>query len=380
MRTREYRECARCVMDTSASQIEFDDAGICNYCTAYLRNKERIFFETRSSNSLDQLVDSISESGRGRDYDCVIGVSGGVDSTYVAKLVKELGLRPLAVHLDNGWNSELATSNIEQSMKKIGVDLFTHVLNWAQFRDIQVAFVKSSTPDWELPSDHAIRAVLLEAADRHGLKYIVNGRNMSTEGIMPSGWSYGPFDWKYLSSIHNKFGAGKISDYPYLNLRRLAYHYGIRGIKDINILNYVDYTKSAAVSTLSTELGWRDYGGKHFESIFTRFYQGVVLPKKFGIDKRRAHLSVLVASGQITRGEAKLQIQAQTYDAALQLEDEQYFQKKLDLSETQFNNVMNSPNKTFLDYPNNGRIFLLDENNKYYDLFRLMRRVRTFFA
>jgi N-acetyl sugar amidotransferase len=371
-----YRVCERCVMDTTVPEIVFYEDGNCNYCTGYLENRNRYLANPNLDQELDKIVAGIKKDGAGKKYDCIIGVSGGTDSTYVAYVVKKLGLRPLAVHLDNGWNSELAVSNIEKTMKEMGIDLYTHVLDWNEFKDIQIAFLRSSTPDMELPSDHAIRTILLHMAKKMKVKYIVNGRNFSTEGILPVSWSYGPFDWKYLKSVHKQFGSVAIRTYPHLTLLSLFYHYAVRGIKDVNILNYVKYEKKAAMEILKGEIGWRDYGGKHYESIFTRFYQAYILPVKFNIDKRRAHYSVLVASGQISREMALSLLDEPTYDPTAMDEDKRFFIKKLDMTEEEFQQMLQEPVKSYQDYPNNAGIFLINKKNRYIKIFRILRLLR----
>lgn len=372
----EYRICRSCVMDTTASEITFNDDGDCNFCRSYLKNRERYLSGSALEAELERIIEGIKREGSGKRYDCVIGVSGGVDSTYVAYVVRKLGLRPLAVHLDNGWNSELAVSNIERTMKEMGIDLFTHVLDWNEFKDIQIAFLRSSTPDMELPSDHAIRAVLLQTARKIGVKHILNGRNFTTEGILPVSWSYGPFDWKYLKSVHRLFGTVRAKTYPHLTIPALFYHYAVRGIKDINILNYVSYEKKSAMEVLKSEIGWRDYGGKHYESIFTRFYQAYILPRKFNIDKRRAHYSVLVSSGQLTRERALSMLELPTYDEAGLEEDKRFFIKKLDMTEVSFEEMLRAPVKSYRDYPNHAQIFFINKSNRYMKLFRAMRTAR----
>jgi len=376
MKRVDYRICGRCVMDTTASEIVFDEDGICNYCTSYLKNRNKYLSNPDLGQKLDEIVAGIKKAGARKKYDCVIGVSGGVDSTYVAYVVNKLGLRPLAVHLDNGWNSELAVSNIEKTMKEMGIDLYTHVLDWNEFKDIQTAFVCSSTPDMELPSDHAIRTILLQIARKMKVRYIVNGRNFSTEGILPVSWSYGPFDWKYLKSVQKIFSSIPIKTYPHLSLFSLLYHYAVRGIKDISILNYVKYEKEEAIKILQKEIGWRDYGGKHYESIFTRFYQAYILPVKFNIDKRKAHYSVLVASGQMTRDKALALLEEPTYDSGGMEEDKQFFIKKLDLTAEGFEKMLKEPAKSFHDYPNNGGIFFINKRNRYVKIFRALRSIR----
>lgn len=353
-----YRVCARCIMDTVVDpSIRFDADGVCSHCS---RNDElrtaRTSRGTEGQASVARLVERIRSAGRGRDYDCIIGVSGGVDSTYVAYLVKQLGLRALAVHFDNGWNSELAVSNIEHVLKKLGIDLFTYVVDWPEFRDLQVAFLKASTPDGEIPTDHAIFALLWREASRRGIRYIISGMNFATESISIPDWAYGHSDWRYIKDVHRRFGTTKLKSYPHFDLAYLFYVNAIRRVRTVSILNYVDYHKEEAMALLQEMLGWRYYGGKHHESIYTRFYQGYVLPRKFGIDKRYGHLSDLINAGQMTREAALREVSGPPYPEDLQQQDLAYVTKKLGLTAAQFEEIMRAERKSFRDYRNSFRL------------------------
>lgn len=349
-----YQSCNRCIMDTVADRsITFNEEGLCCHCIRYDKLAEvRRLQGARGREALDTLVERIKTSGRGAEYDCIIGVSGGVDSTYVAWLVKQHGLRPLAIHFDNGWNSELATRNIERVLCNIGIDLHTHVVDWDEFRDLQLAFLKGSTPDGEIPTDHAIGALLWKEAAARGIKYIISGMNFTTESISVPDWSYGHSDWRYIKDMHRRFGTVKLKTYPHFSLAYLFYANVVRGIRMVSILNYVDYDKQQAMELLRNELGWKDYGGKHHESIYTRFYQGYILPRKFGVDKRYGHLSDLINAGQISRAQALAEMQRPPYEDALQQEDLSYAAKKLRLSPQQFEEIMRAPVKSFRDYRN----------------------------
>jgi N-acetyl sugar amidotransferase len=283
-------------------------------------------------------------------------VSGGVDSTYVAYLVKQLGLRALAVHFDNGWNSELAVKNIEHVLNKLGIDLFTYVVDWPEFRDLQVAFLKASTPDGEIPTDHAIFALLWRQASRRGIRYIISGMNFATESISIPDWAYGHSDWRYIKDVHRRFGTQKLRTYPHFSLPYLFFVNIIRRVRTVSILNYVDYRKEEAMTLLQEQLGWRYYGGKHHESIYTRFYQGYVLPRKFGIDKRYAHLSDLINAGQMTREAAQQELAGPPYPEEVQRQDLAYVTKKLGLSAAQFDEIMRAGRKSFRDYRNSFQI------------------------
>ena len=350
----EYRMCTRCVMDTSDPEIIFDENGVCNHCHTYDRLvREHIVDGDAGRERLEKLVADIKRAGQGKQYDCLIGVSGGVDSTYVAYLVKKLGLRPLAIHLDNGWDSELAVKNIEETLKRLEIDLYTEVLDWEEFRDIQSAFLKASTPDSEIPTDHAIVAILGNMAAKLGVKYILIGNNVRTETHLPRAWSQGHFDWKYIRELHKRFGKQPLKTFPHFGF--FTYYLRMITQKRVAILDYVNYTKKEALRVLQEELGWRYYGGKHYESIYTRFYQGYILPVKFGYDKRRCHLSSLICSGETTREQALEELSIPTYSPSMQEEDREYVAKKLGFSEEEFAAVMNAPKKSYWDYPSYGQ-------------------------
>jgi N-acetyl sugar amidotransferase len=340
-------------MDTTDPEIAFDDAGVCHHCRRY---DAIIARDTKSGEAgraaLDQIADRIRRAGAGKRYDCVIGLSGGVDSSYVAYLAKHLGLRPLAVHLDNGWNSETAVRNIETIVNRLGIDLFTEVLDWEEFRSLQVAFLRASTPDCEIPTDHAIRATLFAAAAREGVRYIVNGVNVATELIMPRAWSHGHFDWRYVKAVADRHGDRPLRTFPRCTLFDMEIRYRwLQPVEQVFPLNYIEYDKSAAMETIASELGWQAYGGKHHESIYTRFYQTWLLPKKFGVDKRRAHLSCLVAGGRTTRQCALAHIAQPAIDAEQMEIDRRFVVKKLGLSEPEFDAIVRAPIRSFADYP-----------------------------
>jgi N-acetyl sugar amidotransferase len=348
------RVCTRCILNDRADpHIRFDAQGVCNHCRRYDELVgSRVAKGEAGRTALSQLVERIKAAGKGREYDCIVGVSGGVDSTYVAYLVKKRGLRPLAVHLDNGWDSELAVKNIERVLRKLDIDLYTFVIDWDEFRDLQLSFLKSSTPDGEIPTDHAIFALLWREASRRGIRYIISGMNFATESMSIPDWSYGHSDWRYIKDVHRRFGSRPLRTYPHFGFAYLLYVNLIRRIRTISILNYVDYDKEEAMRILRDELGWVYYGGKHYESIYTRFYQGFVLPKKFNVDKRYGHLSDLINAGQMTRDEALILIAQQPYAEEIQQQDRAYVSKKLGLSGPQFDEIMSAPVKTFRDYRN----------------------------
>jgi len=353
---RPYQICTKTVMDTVGDpDITFDENGVCNYYYEFTSKlKIRVPLAEEAPKQLEAIVEKIKQSGKGKQYDCIIGVSGGVDSTYTAWLVKQLGLCPLAVHLDNGWNSELAVKNIERILDKLDIDLYTEVLDWEMFKDLQLSFLKASTPDGEIPTDHAILAVLYRIAARYGIKYIVSGMNFRNEGMLPPSWARGYLDWKYIKGVQKKFGKQSLKKFPHLPIHEFLYHNLVRGIRSVSFINYIDFNKDEAMKLIQDELGWVYYGGKHYESIYTRFYQAYILPNKFKIDKRKAHLSCLVMStGEVTRQEALEALKKPTADPKMIAEDREYVIKKLDLTEDEFEEIMTRAPKTILDYPNN---------------------------
>lgn len=348
-----YRMCTRCIMDTSDPEITFDDDGVCNHCHRYAFMEQRLVppAEQREAR-LAALVDRIKAAGRGREYDCVIGLSGGVDSTYVAWQVRELGLRAVAVHLDNGWDSELAVKNVENIVTRLRIDLITHVLDWPQFRDLQLAFLKASVPDAEIPTDHAIGAVLHQTAARHGVRFIIGGTNVVSEAIMPVRWTYGVGDWRYIRGVHERHGTRSLKGFPHVSLLDQLRFQTVRRIRYVPLLDFLDYDKARAVATIERELDWRNYGGKHYESIYTKFFQGHILPRKFGIDKRRAHLSTLINSGQTDRAAALEVMGTPPLPPDEEATERTYVVKKLGLSPAEFDRIMAEPPRSFRDYPN----------------------------
>ena len=345
-------ECKNCLLNTiDIVDLNFNEQGICDFCIDYSKKNANNVFLGNKTQQLNSLVKEIKKNGEGKKYDCIIGVSGGVDSTYVAYLSKELGLKPLAVHLDYGWNSKLAVANINNTLKNLGIDLYTHVVDWEEIRDLQLAFLKASVVDIELINDFAIFATLYNEAYKRGVKYVLNGMNIETEGEkLPKGWSHEKFDQLNILSIHKKYGTRKLKTYPKLSFFKRFYLTVIYRLKWTPILNLVDYNKNQVKQLITEKLNWTDYGGKHFESIFTRFYQSYILPTKFKIDKRKFHLSVLICSGQITKPQAIEEIKKPNIDPKILQEDYQFVLKKLQLSEEEFEEIMKLPIKNHLDF------------------------------
>ncbi len=341
-------------MDTTDPEIRFDENGYCNNCTSFLQKAPvRLVDESKREDLLKAMVRQMKKEGRSRKYDCIIGLSGGTDSTYVAYLVKQLGLRPLAVHLDNGWDSELAVSNIEKVVKALDFDLITHVIDWHEFRELQISFLRASTSDVEIPTDLAINAVLYHVAHRQGVPYVVSGSNYNDEGAFPESWAYGHLDWKYVKRIHRKFGSRRLTTFPHMSMAALLYYVAVKRIRVISILNYVPFNKAQVSEIIQKELGWRPYGGKHYESIYTRFMQTYLLPRKFNIDVRKAYYSSLILRNQMTRECALEELNKPAASQQQLDEDHEYFLKKMQLTEEAFTEIMNAPIKTHHDYGSN---------------------------
>ncbi|MCR4336822.1 MAG: N-acetyl sugar amidotransferase [Candidatus Omnitrophica bacterium] len=351
MTNRPYQICTRCIMDTSDPHITFDEQGVCNHCRDYEKKWKKITSESHRR-GLEKIIERIKEEGRNKEHDCVIGVSGGVDSSYLAYLaVKKFGLRPLAVHLDNGWNSELAVKNIENLIKKLGIDLYTYVIDWEEFKDLQRSFIKASVVDIELLTDNAIVAILYQMASKERLKFILTGGNIATEAIMPLAWNHRKSDVKNIRSIQKIFGTQPIKTFPSVSTIQIIFYELIKRIKAVRILNYLPYEKKEAMRVLEEELHWRPYQSKHGESLFTKFYQNYILPTKFGIDKRRAHLSTLICSHQMTREDALREIQKELYSPQALAEDKEYVLKKMGFTAPEFEQIMKTPPRSHFDYP-----------------------------
>lgn len=349
-----YQQCNRCVMDTSDVEITFDENGCCNHCTHFLEVKAKQMYQGVDSDyQLAKIVERIKTSGKNQKYNCIIGISGGIDSCYVAYKAKSLGLKPLAVHLDNGWNSELAVSNIEKILNKLEIDLYTHVLDWEEFKDLQLSFLKASVPEIETPTDIAILAVLHQVAAKHNIKYILSGGNFATEGILPKSWHYDAKDEKYLNAIQKQFGSKRLKTFPTFGFFKEAYYKFVKGIKIIYFLNYVPYSKKEAIDLLEKELNWTNYGGKHHESRYTRIVQSYILPEKFNIDYRKSTSSSLICCGEITREEVIKELESKPYNEKQVAEDKEYLCKKLGITVEDFDVLMKSAPKTHADYPNN---------------------------
>ncbi|MFC1584834.1 N-acetyl sugar amidotransferase [Fibrobacterota bacterium] len=342
----ELRICSRCICDTTIPEIRFDEKGRCQYCLMHERMDEKYPLNDEGKTRLHQLVQKMKTDGGTNQYDCVVGVSGGRDSTYLLYLAVKLGLRPLAVHFDNGWNSEIAVRNIKNATDKLNVDLYTHVADWEEFKDLQLSFLKASVSDAEIPTDVAIFGTLHQAAAREGIKYILNGHSFRTEGIMPRGWTY--MDGKYINAIQKKFGRKNLGSVPNFTLTDYLFYVILKGIKTVPLLNYFEYNQLHINEKLEHELGWQYYGGHHHESYYTHFFQSYLLPKKFNIDKRKIEYSALIRSGQMEREQALREIQETPYPHDEELLD--YVLSKFGLGKSDFENILNSRVKTYQDY------------------------------
>jgi len=345
----QVRTCSRCALDTSIPSVEIDGNGMCNHCHQYdeLHKKSEAVI---NNGTLQKIIDEIKNAGKGKEYDSIIGVSGGIDSTYTLYMAKQLGLRPLAVHFDNGWNTEMSVNNIKNATNKLGVDLYTYVVDWEEFKDIQLSFLKASTSDSEIPTDIAIKAVLYKAAVMNKVKYIIYaGSNFRSEGKIPREWTY--MDGKYIRSVQKMFGSHKIKSFPNMSFIKQIYYTYIKNIKVVRLVWYLDFKDKEVVSLLKKELDWKEYGGKHFESTYTKFFQTFILPVKFGIDKRKVHYSALIRSGQMTRDEVLAKLKQKPYNAETLEAEKEYIYKKFEITKPEFEKILNLPPKTYRDYP-----------------------------
>ena len=341
---RAYQQCTRCVMDTTASDITFDEQGVCNYCTEFLERSSHIIHEdpVQKEARLNALVAEIKEAGRGKPYDCIVGVSGGVDSSWTLVEVKRLGLRPLAVHMDNGWNSELAQNNIANLVRTLNVDLYTYVIDWEEYRALMQAFFDADVIDIELLYDNAMLAVNYQQANKYGLKYILAGTNQATEGIrIASGWNWFKYDKRNIQSITKGV---KLKTFPSIGTIDYIFFTILKKIKWISLLDYTQYNKNTALDELEEKYSYKKYPYKHYESIFTRLYQGYILPEKFGVDKRKTHLSTLIITGQLSRNRALELIENIPYPSIEdQNTDIKYFLKKMQWSEEKLIKYIKQP-------------------------------------
>jgi len=340
-------------MDTTDPDIIFNEKGECNHCTEFLDKRIKHNYQGIESDlELKRLITEMKKAGKGREYDCIIGLSGGIDSCYAAYIAKQNGLRVLAVHMDNGWNSEEAVLNIKNVAKKLGIDYESYVLDWEEFKDLQLAFLKASVPEAETPTDMAIPASWHRIAAKYNVKYIISGGNFATEGILPRCWHYNAKDTKYFNFIQRSFGSKNLKKFPVFGYQQEMYYKLVKGIKIIYLLNYVPYSKKDAMEFLQQELDWRYYGGKHYESKYTGFIQSYYLLKKFGIDYRRATLATQICTGEVKREDALKELEIPPYNEVKSQLEKEYIVKKLGVSLEEFERIIQSTPKWYRDYPN----------------------------
>ena len=364
--------CSRCIMDSTDPNINFDLNGVCNHCRYYEEIIEPSLPRTNDAKKrgLEKLLIRIRKEGEGKDYDCIIGLSGGVDSSYVAYLAKiKWGLRALVVHFDGGWNSELAVKNIENIVRKLEIDLYTFVCDWKEMRDLQLSFFRAGVANADTPQDHAIQSVLKRVAHEKRIKFILSGKNKATESILPTAWGHDSNDARHIEGIQKHFGSLVLKKYPLRGfLKTYLYDAYFSKMEMVGILDYTNYVKADAIKVLQDELDWKYYGGKHYESVFTRFFQGHYLPGRFGFDKRKAHLSSLIMSGQMTRTEALDEISVDSYSAEMRSADMAFVAKKLAISEEEMNQLIESEPRSFSEFPSSFKVL------------RLLRKIKGIFS
>ena len=361
MNKREYKVCANCVMDTTDSKIVFDDKGVCDHCNTYYKDiLPKWHTDEKGDKALKEIVQRIKKEGEGKDFDCLMGMSGGIDSSYLLYImVKKYGLRPLVFHVDAGWNSQIAVNNIERLVDGLGLDLYTEVINWEEIKDLQLAFFKSGVSHIDTPQDHSFFATMYKFASKHNIKHILTGGNYSTECVRnPLEWMYYQSDSIQLKDIYKKYGTGKLKDYPVTNiLWHKVYLPYFKKIKLIRPLDFFPYNKDEAMKTLVEEFGYQEYPQKHFESRFTRFYESYWLPEKFGFDTRKVQYSSLILTKQMTREAALEKLKHPAYDSETIIQDFEYIATKLGISVEELQSYMDAPNKTYKDYKSQDKIY-----------------------
>jgi N-acetyl sugar amidotransferase len=353
--------CSNCVMNTSDSQIVFDEHGVCDHCNGFERDVLPNWHPGEQGKAMFRaVVDKIMREGEGKPFDSIIGMSGGLDSSYLLHLaVTEFGLRPLVFHVDGGWNTDIAVNNIQMLVDKLGLDLYTEVINWEEMRDFQLAFFKAGVPHLDIPQDHAFVATLYHFANKHGIKYILNGGNFATECVRnPLEWLYYGTDMAQIRDIHRRFGTRPLKTYPFSGvLFHKFYLRYVKGVQVVKPLNWLPYTKELAVRTLSEKYGWRPYPQKHFESRFTKFFEGYWLPTRFGYDTRRVQYSSLILTGQMTREEALEKLKQPAYDPNTIEEEFGYIATKLGITVEELRHYHTMPKRTHNDYRNHEWLF-----------------------
>jgi len=358
---RKYQICTACVMDTTDAAIVFDERGVCDHCIGFEEDvKPNWHPDEKGKRILDQLVSQIAESGKGKEFDCILGMSGGLDSSYMLHLlVTEFGLRPLVFHVDGGWNTHIAVNNIQVLVDKLGLDLYTEVINWEEMRDFQLSFFKAGVPHLDVPQDHAFFATLYHFANKHGIKYIINGGNYATECVRnPTEWLYYGTDLKQLRDIHRQFGSTSLKTFPFSSVffHKIYLRY-LRGVRVVKPLNLLPYTKKLAISTLTETYGWTPYPQKHFESRFTRFFESYWLPTRFGFDTRRVQFSSLILTGQMDRDAALKMLEQPAYDESTIDDEFAFIATKLGVTEGELRKLHQLPLKSYRHYKNQVSLF-----------------------
>ena len=350
--------CTRCIMDTTDPDISFDEQGICNHCTSFIdRLQSRKYVKGESEAEWNRYVEVIKQHGKGKQYDCIVGISGGVDSCYTAYLCKQHGLRALLIHMDNGWDTEIAVNNIITLAKELDFDYMSYVLDWEGFKNIQLAYLKASSVDLEMPTDVAILACIYEVAAKHKIKYIISGGNLSSEGILPLHWGYHSYkDMKMYNHIVRKYSNISIKKVPVIGLLKESWYRFFYKIKTLYILNYIDFNKDVAKKYLMDNLNWKDYGGKHHESKITAFWQGYVMYEKFGMDYRKAIFSSQICLHQISREDALKKLEERPFSDEKIKEDKKYIAKKFGITNEELEQYLKLPPKTYVDFPNNKKL------------------------
>ena len=358
-----WRICTNCVMDSSDSKITFDEKGVCDHCNDFYTNIA-VHWHTgdKGRAELDTIVRKIKREGEGKDFDCILGMSGGVDSSYLLHLaVTELGLRPLVFHVDGGWNSEIAVNNIQVMVDKLGLDLYTEVIDWEEMKNLQLAYFRSGVPHIDIPKDHAFIATLYNFASKYKIRYILNGGNISTECVRnPMEWLYYGTDMAQIRDIINRFCDIRLKSYPFSSILRHKFY--LRYIKKVQVvkpLNYMPYNKQEALRLLEDTYGWKPYPQKHFESRFTKFYEGYWLPERFGFDTRKTQYSSLILTKQMTRDEALEKLKKPAYDPATIDDEFNYIATKLGITAKELRSYFNMERKYYWDYRNRVSMFVL---------------------
>jgi aminotransferase len=354
---RAHQVCVRCVMDTTDPEIEFDSEGVCSHCHGFEVLAARSWLPNEAGErQLSEIVDRLKAEGRGKDYDCILGLSGGVDSSYLALKMSERGLRMLAVHVDAGWNSETAVHNIERIVETCGLELFTHVVNWEDMRELQVAYLRAGLANQDVPQDHIYFSTLYRHATKNKIRFVLNGGNIATEAVFPRSWLGNALDARSLKAIHRQFGTRKLKDYETVSFSQYYIRYPyLKRMKVLRPLNLMPYVKADAIAELESKVGYKPYPRKHGESLFTCFFQNHYLPDKFGFDHRLPHLSTLILSGQMTREQALVQLEEPLYEPADLARDKAFIAKKLRLTSEEFEDLLRAPAHRFEDFPNQTR-------------------------